>query len=160
MATQYTAGLAQGQVLTADIMNQIGAAWETYTPALTGTTTNPTLGTGSTVAGKYCQVQKTIMGYAFFAFGRSGVTNGAGDYRISLPVTALSGGQNGIISGYVWLYDQSAATGWSAIAQVATGTTMSFLKSTGDATINITATNPFTWAANDQIRLFFTYEAA
>jgi len=42
MATQYTAGLTAGQVLTAATMNQIGAAWETWTPALTASNTNPT----------------------------------------------------------------------------------------------------------------------
>lgn len=160
MATQYTAGLAQGQKLTAAIMNQIGATWEAYTPALTASVTNPTLGTGSTTYGYYTRIQKFVMGIAYFAFGSAGTSAGSGDYYISLPVSATTTAGQNIITGYAWLYDASAAAGWSAISQTYTATTAGFYKSTGDATITIGSGNPFAWAANDQFRYEFIYQAA
>jgi len=53
MATQWTAGTTSGQVLTAATLNTIGAVWETWTPALTASTTNPNLGTTGTSVGRY-----------------------------------------------------------------------------------------------------------
>ena len=160
MATQYTAGLTTGQVLTAATMNSIGAAWESYTPALTATTTNPTLGTGSSLGGAYARIQTMVVGWAYFAFGSSGTSNGSGDYRVSLPVTAKTSSNSGIIMGPVWMYDSSATAGFDGIGQLITSTTMGILKGVGTSPITINATNPFTWAANDQIRVFFIYEAA
>lgn len=158
MATQYTAGLAQGQVLTAEIMNQIGAAWETYTPALTSTGTAPTLGTGSVTQGYYTRINKLVIATAYFAFGTSGTSAGTGDYYISLPITSVAA--TAANRGNVWLYDASAATGWSAIFQISSTTTVQMYKQTGDATIAIGAANPFAWAANDQLRALIIYEAA
>lgn len=158
MATQYTAGLTTGQVLTAATMNSIGAAWETYTPVLTASVTNPTLGSGSTTQGAYTRINKLVIGMAYFAFGTSGVAAGSGDYFVSLPITSVA--SSALNRGHAWLYDASAATGWIAINQVSTTTTLQMYKATGDATIAIGAANPFTWATNDQLRMLFTYEAA
>ena len=47
MATQWTAGTTAGQVLTAATLNTIGAATQSYTPAWTGSTTNPVLNNGT-----------------------------------------------------------------------------------------------------------------
>lgn len=58
MATQYTAGLSAGQVLTAGTMNSIGAAWETYTPTVTS---NSGTLTSYTASGRWCQIQKTLI---------------------------------------------------------------------------------------------------
>ena len=161
MATQYTAGIVQGQKWTAAIANQIGAPWESYTPVLTATTTNPTLGTGSTTNGWYTRIQNFVMGIAYFAFGSSGAAAGSGDYFISLPVTANTTNGGGIISGFLWIYDSSAATGYSAIAQTSSGGAVAqFYKSTGAATIAIGAANPMTFAASDQLRFEFIYQAA
>ena len=92
MATQYTAGLSAGQVLTAATMNSIGAAYETWTPTLTASTTNPTLGTGSSQTGRYGRVNKSVYGQGQISFGTAGVAAGNGFYYISIPVTAQSSG--------------------------------------------------------------------
>ena len=52
MATQYTAGITQGQAWTAAIANQIGATQETWAPTWTAATTNPAIGNGS-LNGRY-----------------------------------------------------------------------------------------------------------
>lgn len=156
MATQYTAGLSAGQVLTAATMNSIGAAWETWTPALTASTTNPTLGTGSVITGRYARIQKTIFGNVTILFGTSGVAAGTGFYYVSLPFTAQSATPP---VGSGWLLDNSA----SLLRQVeVTLDSTSRVALWLDNTTNfaVAATNPWTWAASDQIRFQFTYEAA
>jgi hypothetical protein len=156
MATQYTAGLSAGQILTAATMNQIGAVWETWTPALTASTTNPTLGTGSSITGRYGRIQKTVFGNVTILFGSSGVAAGTGFYFVSLPVTAQS---NTPPVGSGWLLDSST----SLLRQVeVTLDTTSRVALWIDNSTNfaVSATNPWTWAASDQIRFNFVYEAA
>ena len=135
----------------------IPGAWTTWTPTLTATTTNPTLGSGSVQEGYYTVVNKLVVAHGYVAFGTS-ASAGSGDYRMSLPVTAARTAAAN--AGSVWLYDASTASGWSATAQIQTTTTAGFNKSTSGATIVISNSNPFTWADNDQIRAMFIYEAA
>lgn len=61
MATQYTAGLSAGQILTAATMNQIGAATETFTPTIMGNVSG-TVGIGNgTLTGNYFRFQKFVV---------------------------------------------------------------------------------------------------
>jgi len=104
MATQWTAGTTSGQVLTAATLNTIGAAWETWTPVWTASTTNPVIGNG-TISGSYCRFNKTVIAEGAIIMG-STTTYGTGTYRISLPFgTAVS--VNGSV-GYATLFDASA----------------------------------------------------
>jgi hypothetical protein len=156
MATQWTAGTTSGQVLTAATMNTIGAAWETWTPALTASTTNPTLGTGSTAAGRYGRVNKTVFGNCRIFFGTSGTNAGSGFYFVSLPVTAQG---SGVMGGYGYIYD--ASTGLvrhTAIALDSTTRVALYLENATNYAVG--AGNPWAWAASDQIQFYFEYEAA
>lgn len=95
MATQYTAGLTSGQTLTAAIMNQIGAAWETYTPTVTaGSGTITTVGTRNA---KYMRIQKMVI----VNYDITITTNGTGALWISLtkPITSVAalGGTTGLV---------------------------------------------------------------
>lgn len=156
MATQWTAGTTAGQVLTAATLNTIGAAYETWTPALTAATVNPTLGTGSTTVGRYGRINKTVYGDASFVFGTSGVAAGTGAYYISLPVTA----QNATPPiGIGWILDASAGLLRHVVVQMDTTSRVAlYLENT--ITFGVGAANPWTWAASDQIRINFQYEAA
>lgn len=156
MATQYTAGLAQGQVLTAAIMNQIGAAWESYTPTLTATTTNPTLGTGSTRTGAYTQIQKKVFFYAEIGFGTAGTAAGTGTYLISLPITGRLA--YGII-GSSWIYDASANRIETGVVRMNNTTTV-YLYQTATTTYQTQAGQPWAWGASDALFICGTYEAA
>lgn len=92
MATQYTAGLTTGQVLTAAIMNQIGAAWETWTPAFAPETGAWT--TSVTASPRYGRIQKIVVCVAELVITNFGTGNGA--VRFTLPVAAktpILGGQ-------------------------------------------------------------------
>jgi hypothetical protein len=158
MATQWTAGTTSGQVLTAATMNTIGAAWETWTPTLTASTTNPTLGTGSTAAGRYGRVNKEVYGNAQISFGTSGTNAGSGFYYVSLPVTAQAAG---VILGTYQAYDNSTATIDQGLV-IADTTTKGLLyrNGVGGSVFLVASGVPWAWAASDFIRIWFTYEAA
>ena len=156
MATQWTAGTTSGQVLTAATLNTIGAAWETWTPALTASTTNPTLGTGSTAAGRYGRINKTVFGNCRIFFGTSGVSAGSGFYFVSLPVTAQG---VGVVAGSGYVYD--ASTGLVRHVSIAIDSTSRVaLYLENQTNYAVSSTNPWTWAASDQIQFSFEYEAA
>lgn len=154
MATQYTAGLSSGQVLTAATMNSIGAAYETWTPALTASTTNPTLGTGSSQTGRYGRVNKSVYGTGQISFGTSGVAAGSGFYYVSLPVQAQTLGQ---IVGTWQGYDSSAASVYFGF--LVTDTTQRVVLYYNNPASVITNAAPWTWAASDFIRVQLAYEA-
>lgn len=158
MATQYTAGLSAGQVLTAATMNQIGAVWETWTPVLTASTTNPTLGTGSTATGRYGRVNKTVFGNLNITFGTAGVNQGSGFYFVTVPITTQA---SGTTIGHGYVFDASASLVRHVVALMDNTTRMG-LWIDNSTNFAISATNPFAggFAASDQIRVVFEYEAA
>jgi pyruvate kinase len=91
MATQYTAGLTTGQVLTAATMNSIGAAWESYTPTIKqGATTV----TATINYAKYAQINKIVIVQIALALTSAGAANGI------ITVTYPSGLTPANSSGY------------------------------------------------------------
>lgn len=146
---------AAGQILTADDLadySVLTSAWTAYSPSWTALTTNPAIGDGAITA-RFMQVGKTVFVAGRILMG-STTTFGTGAWRLSLPVTA----QNSINgAGSVWFFDASVAGNrkpgaiWHGTASL-----MAFSGDTGD----VDATNPFTWAATDQLRFTLTYEAA
>ena len=155
MATQWTAGTTSGQVLTAATMNTIGAAWETWTPALTASTTNPTLGTGSSQTGRYGRINKIVIGQGQISFGTAGVAAGNGFYYVSAPVNFLT---VGAIVGTWQGYDSSAGTVYFGF--LVTDTVSRCVLYYNNPASVITNAAPWTWAASDFIRVSYSYEAA
>lgn len=80
-----------GDVFTADDANSILIEQGTYVPSLTATTTPPTLGSGSTVDGRYLLNPGTgqCVGDIFINFGTSGTAAGSGTYLVTLPFDIL-----------------------------------------------------------------------
>lgn len=133
-------------------------AWPTYTPTLTAVTTNPTLGTGSTVSGRYNQIGKLVVAQTTIIFGSASVGAGSGAYRVALPVAAQAAET---ILGTGMLYDSSAAQMKHITAIFISSTTAAlYLGDAAAAVFEVTHANPWTWAANDQIWVKFSYEAA
>jgi hypothetical protein len=83
MATQYTAGIVQGQKWTAAIANQIGAAWETWTPTITASAGAFT--TTTVNVARYCQLQKIVIGVISVSIGNVGTATG--QLRFTVPIT-------------------------------------------------------------------------
>lgn len=159
MATQYTAGLSAGQVLTAATMNTIGAETESFTPTWTSTGTAPAIGNG-TLTGRYFRVQKMVQVEILFKAG-STTTFGTGQYRFALP-TGLSARAQ--LYGFM-------SRGIARAADVSLGNTYigqaSFWDSSTDriyalfaGAFPVTSLAPFTWAVNDELQLIYWYEAA
>ena len=84
MATQYTAGLTTGQVLTAATMNSSGAAWENWAPTITAS--SGTITSGSTTSARYMQIQKLVIGRLQYSVTTAGTAAGA-FLIFTLPIT-------------------------------------------------------------------------
>ena len=131
------------------------SAWTSYTPTLTATTTNPTLGTGATAVGKYAQMGKVVIASFRIVFGNS-PSAGSGSYLISLPVTGTGPAPFSSV-GVVRLFDSSAGTGAvaNAVFNNSDGTKVLLT-----ATSTVTSASPWTWTTTDELSGTFTYEAA
>lgn len=152
MATQYTAGITQGQAWTADIANQIGAAWETWTPTVTQSATVTCTNTLS----RYGRIQKIIFATTYLTV--TGAGTAGNNVLVSLPVNVQT--FSGQIIGTGFVYDASATTVYNVTAYPASSSTVNLMY-TPNLTGGGFGSNPaVTLAVNDQIRLMFTYEAA
>lgn len=131
--------------------------WGSYTPALTATTTSPTLGTGSAQVGHYHRDGRTIYGAARITFGNAGAAAGSGNYKFSLPVAAARSGEP-LASGHV--YDSSAGDRLFATLEAdANNSTTCFIIVNRAVSGVTTDAIPWVWAAFDELHFMFTYEA-
>lgn len=152
------------------IETQLVGAYDAYTPTLTASTTNPTLGTGSSATGYYKRLGHRVEGYASILFGSAGVAAGSGHYGLLLPVEPVNRNQ-AIGIGYVIDNSDSArfliaslavsTALWSAATKKAI-IVVSNAAGAGFATgaNPVGAATPWTWAENDQLLVTFSYEAA
>lgn len=139
-----------------------GGPWTAYTPTWTSDGTAPSAG-NAVIAAAYEQVGKTVHFRLDLTFG-STTTFGTGSYRFGLPVAAKSLTRNHgiLVAGYL---EKSLVTAYGLIgARMTNGDTSSFelLYSTGSAgtALLVGRSAPVSWAANDFIRVYGSYEAA
>lgn len=133
-----------------------GSAWTTYTPSLTATTSNPTMGTGATRQGRYYWTGSLVVVQVILRFG-SGMSAGSGFYEIGLPVTARSQ-TTGRRTGSAYAWDNSNSDFADGVCLIDAGANDKVRVSIDSS--QITNTIPWTWAANDEIGFTITYEAA
>jgi hypothetical protein len=128
----------------------IQAAWESYTPAISGWTLS-----NGTVTGKFIRVGKTVHARGRYTVGSSDTK--AGELLVSLPVAARATYTDPWPLGACSMTDVSASAShqWSVIAR--STTTIAARGSAGKIT---SATAPFTWATGDLFFWTVTYEAA
>lgn len=136
-----------------------------YTPALTATTTSPTLGSGSVVAGRYYQDPITGMVDVNIriTFGTSGTNAGSGTYLVSLPIaidrltTGTTLGTGDVVGSGMIRDDSAVATGSRQVTCYSSSTT-TVTMGLGDGTSSAVASAaPFAWAASDSISLCLRY---
>lgn len=136
-----------------------------YTPDLSAVTTPPTMGTGSSVSGKYARIGDLVYGSAIFNFGSTGVSAGSGNYLLKLPVTAAAPLSGGSPMGRARISDNSASSqGYLDVCVHPSFLDYAFIRyqaSWPTGTLNsVTNSAPWTWAASDVIEMWFCYEAA
>jgi hypothetical protein len=136
-----------------------GGPWTDYTPTLTATTTNPTLGS-STVAGRYRLLDaKTGIVRVEFAVTTGGAWNaGSGEYRFSLPAGWTASGTS---FGAAHLLDSGTAR-FAGVAGVFNGGTVIGPIIFGDATEDRVLKHnvPVTWATGDSVHAQILVELA
>lgn len=151
MATQYTAGLSSGQVLTAATMNQLGAASETFTPTIVGNTSGSvTIGNG-TLSGTYFRIQKLLVVTYTLTWGSTTTTTASGLWLFSVPIgNATRGNAFGRIL--------DAGNTYYRVTGLASNNKM-VLQAT-DTGSEVQNTVPMTWANGDVLTCTFVYETS
>lgn len=135
----------------------------TWTPDLTAFTTNPTMGTGNSRAGRYIRVGKLFICWVRIVFGSAGVAAGSGRYFVSMPggISQNSSLANNKV-GQAFLYDSSGAVMAHTFVSIDFGTelfVLDYAATWPTGTITSVAHNaPWTWAANDEIQFFAVCE--
>jgi hypothetical protein len=143
----------------AAIWLELASKYVAYTPTLTGSSSNPTLGSGSNAQGRYIQNGKRVAGYGSIGFGTSGTAAGSGNYLVSLPVTMRTPvNADGNVVGWGQIFDNDA--GAMRIVICAYNTTTTMLMRIADGSTVVTHASPWAWAASDIIMFRFDYEAA
>lgn len=152
--------------LTVDSSHLAGlGAWTSYSPTLSADTTNPNLGSTGTTEGYYVQLGKTVVVKARATFGGTGITNGSGNYRMSLPFAAKTdsgplGTARMPAGGYA--YDASSGVTYTVSWRVSSGNALvvGFLYNTASTYAYEVGFNHtfLTWAAGDVIHMTTVYE--
>lgn len=152
MATQYTAGLSAGQVLTAATMNQLGAATETFTPTIMGNVSGTVSIGNGTITGNYFRIQKLVVVNYTLTWGSStSVVGVSGLWLFSVPIgNATRGNAFGRIL--------DAGTTYYRVTGLASGNKM-VLQAT-DTGSEVQNTVPMTWANGDVLTCTFVYETS
>ena len=129
--------------------------WQSYTVNWTAETTNPTIGNG-TLAGRYTQIGKTIIGTIALAMG-STTTYGSGAWHFSLPKSVASGK----ISVGNWVaVDTGVPKYYTGNVLIYGGTTdiVQFVRDAGYQWFDPYV--PHAWASGDTLNILFIYEVA
>lgn len=126
--------------------------YQSYTPTLTGTGGNPTIGSGGTATGHWTRIGDMIHARAQIVFGTN-PSIGSGGYLVSLPVPAFS--TTGPI-GDGRVRDDSAGTDGGRTA-ILNGNQAVQLNDAGNTRVN-SGTQP--WAVGDIIDVNVVYRAA
>lgn len=176
MSWTTPATVVVGQLMTAAFWNaQVqanlsaitpgGIALTTYSPALTSSGTTPTLGTGSTITGRYVQIGQLVFVQAVVTFGTSGVGAGTGVYYVSTPTTMSTAQSTQPFTstplGPAQLWQNSTSTIKKSQVGIQSSTAFRlFVDGAGGSAYAVSNAAPWTWAASDSIRLQAQYETA
>lgn len=96
MATQWNYDFVPGQILTASVMDSLGAVWETWTPNFRPGAGGVWFVTNTPYA-RYGRIGKLVFGEAAFNITSAGT--GAGFVQFDLPIVALNGNPGAIGGG-------------------------------------------------------------
>jgi hypothetical protein len=148
---------------TTQIASSVGnfGAWTAYTPTLTASVTNPTLGITGTATGHYAQIGKTVIARWKIYVGHTTSGPGSGAYYVALPVAA-STGHVGLTVGNGYGYDASSTSlsAFTAYCDNANRLAMLYNTTLNGAYTLVGAATPWSWAYTDYLEAAIQYEAA
>lgn len=158
LATDSSGNISASLPAGTVIQNVNGGVWQVWTP----TFTNLTVGSG-TLEAKYIQIGKTVFYRMAFVLGPGSVIGTTP--TLTLPVAAATqlGSTNNHPIGSANLYDNGTNNIPGVVVRTSTTVCIiRFIASGSGITMqsNITATQPFVWAAGDELSVWGTYEAA
>lgn len=142
--------------------------WFTYTPTMDASGGSFALGNGS-LTGKFQLVGKTCHMTLEYAHGSSGVNAGSGYWRWTMPIvpyeTALTISNISAGSAYIEDFGSVAYHGTVKFSGYNTGTKLLEIIISNNASIpsqagRLTGTSPFTFASQDFIAFFASYQIA
>jgi len=142
---------ARLQTLT-NALKEIGDAWTSYTPVLTGTVTNPNLGTTGSIVGQWVEANKTIWGHVRITFSGTGVTVGSGNYLVTVPVSVVGTAVPRACGSCVF---ERGGAHFARTPFFVSATQLGLVDGLSNRLGSTTA-----WAAGDEIDIEFRYEAA
>ncbi|MEU6496452.1 hypothetical protein ABZ890_39750 [Streptomyces sp. NPDC046984] len=135
---------------------KVPGAWTSYTPAWTGSTTNPSIGNG-TLTGRYTKLGPTVMCEIFLIPG-STTTFGSGTYLLSVPFAKATATE---AVGAARLTAGSVFLGHCILGSGANTMNVTFPNQSNNGLgQNWGNTVPATFAAGHTLRMSITYEAA
>jgi hypothetical protein len=124
-----------------------------YTPTITGSSSNPTLGNGS-VVGRWRREGDWVDGYVEFTIG-STTSGGSGNIRFSLPTLAAVGEGDQVAGGV--LVQDSGTRFYAGVPLIASN--VQYVEMYVDQAV-VSFTSPFSYATNDKYRVSFRYLTA
>lgn len=130
-----------------------GSTVTTFQPALSATTTPPTLGVASQRLSHYTYLPGPKIHYFFLIkFGTSGTAAGNGQYRINLPVTSASplGASFHSSLGKILIADASASAFRTGVCFIP-GSDLTTMQLIAESNTLITEAAPWAWGASDYI---------
>lgn len=137
------------------------AVWNTYVPVLTGSISDPTLGSGSENYGNYIQIGSIVFYTVRFQVGGAGFVNGSGDVICSLPPVAMH--QDFwlvvMVMGAGNYIDTSGGDGYAINPYGNSASTVKFRLHSTNASV-LSYTNIVAWAANDELAFQGHYKVA
>lgn len=148
---------------TGDLIS--GTAWNTYTPSWQAATTNPTLGLGGSLTGRWRQVGKTVFVNIYVQQGGAGASAGSGAYTLSLPVVSFTGGTFYVGDAQILNSAGTSRFGGQTITTGGSQNVAIYIPeiSGGNATgklVRWDPTTPISFGNGDSVRISLTYEAA
>ena len=158
-----SAKILDGTIVAADLDSSVGnlGAWTAYTPTLTASVTNPTLGILGSATGHYAQIGKIVIARWKIVVGHTTQNPGSGSYYVNLPVAA-STGQVGLTVGNGYGYDASATSlsAFTAYCDNANRLAMLYNTTLNGAYATVGAATPWSWGFTDYFEGAIQYEAA
>lgn len=149
-------------------MAQNWGSWTRWTPTITGSTTDPSLGTGAVAVGGYIQMGTIVNWWMQITFGTS-PNVGDGFYQFPMPVrpieldVPIGTGFCLDLSDTYKVYPLTALIATGQADYLTTERSDPFVYNVADAAsgaeITVGSAVPFTWAAGDKIHMSGSYEA-